>query len=68
MEIKPIVEGLVNSIVKSNDIELLANKRKDICDKCEYNNFSTPNRCKVCGCIIHFKVRQSIQKCPKGKW
>ena len=63
-----ILKGVKNFVFKKESIEEIAKKRKVICDDCEHNSKGTPNRCKVCGCIIQFKIRQSIQTCPKGKW
>ena len=67
-KIKAISEGITNTIIKDEKIEELAKERYSICEKCEHNNKEIIERCKICGCIIKFKIRQSIQKCPKKYW
>ncbi len=67
MDIKPIIEGVVNTIFSNEEIEALAKGRKAICMSCEFLSKSK-ERCTVCGCIITFKVRQNRSRCPKQKW
>lgn len=42
-----------------------AEKRKEICNNCEYNGKWI---CKKCGCILPLKISIPSQKCPIGKW
>lgn len=74
-KINEIKEGYKNLIIKNEEIEQLAKKRREICNSCEYNsenkgglfNESVPY-CTLCGCILSAKVRSKDSECPKGKW
>jgi len=65
MQVKPILQGIKNSILKEEKIEQLSQERMAICNSCSYKK---GNRCGICGCFLQFKTRQSIQNCPVGKW
>lgn len=49
----------------SDDIE--ANRRKSICNKCEFFN-KNQERCTKCGCFMAVKVYLKASSCPIGKW
>ena len=60
-----IIEGVINSVYKTEDIERLSNERLEICKACsEYAN----GVCSVCKCILSFKSRSINSKCPNGLW
>jgi uncharacterized paraquat-inducible protein A len=65
MKVKPILEGIKNSITKNENIEQLSQDRMAICNSCPNKK---GNRCGICGCFLYLKTRQSIQTCPIGKW
>lgn len=43
-------------------------RRYDICKTCDKSTKEQIERCKVCGCIILFKIMPPSSKCPLGKW
>jgi hypothetical protein len=67
-----IVEGIKNTIVENETIELLAAERRAICDSC--SSLSTDCAplielcCSECGCSIKFKTRSPGTSCLLGKW
>ena len=64
-QIKEIVDGTFNLIVKSRPTEDLYNYRKSVCDTClRFRN----GRCLECGCIIAMKGRSPESTCPLSKW
>jgi hypothetical protein len=51
--------------------EELLNKRKAICEGCEFWNSQAVRglgRCMKCGCLTWIKIRMATEKCPIGKW
>ena len=60
--VKNVVSG---QSLKSNDEE--ANKRKDICNTCDFFN-KTQERCTKCGCFMSEKCKLPHASCPVGKW
>ena len=40
-------------------------KRKNECEKCEYNSLG---QCLECNCILHVKQKLTNEQCPKGYW
>jgi hypothetical protein len=40
-------------------------KRKTICESCEFLN---GHRCAKCGCVFNYKIRLATQRCPVGRW
>lgn len=68
---KEIAEGIKNTMIKNDEIEAEANRRKSICDPCS-NNSANDNHsihfCKLCGCLLKFKQRSPESKCPENKW
>jgi len=44
-----------------------ANKRISICEGCEFLDKSV-YRCLKCGCMMRFKTKVLVAKCPVGKW
>ena len=44
-----------------------ANKRKGICNSCEFFN-KAQDRCTKCGCYMAVKVYLKASNCPIGKW
>lgn len=67
-----IVEGIKNTIVENEAIELLAAERKTICDSCLSLSTDCASLislcCSECGCSIKFKTRSPGASCPLGKW
>ena len=76
MNIKAIAEGISN---RKRDDEL-TQYRADICAKCTHAKptflaSNAPNyrqlkgvSCDICNCILSLKVKQDVEKCPKGYW
>lgn len=44
-----------------------AERRKAICNTCEYFN-KPQDRCTKCGCYMAFKVYVKASSCPMNKW
>jgi hypothetical protein len=63
-KLKAIASGVKNTLIKNEEIEKQAQERLAICKACEYYNGS----CRYCGCVVAFKIRQDIEKCPLKKW
>lgn len=68
IEIKHIIVGWWNWLFKKNTV--LANKRLDICARCEKRIPLTKNEayCDLCGCILSAKTRVKDEKCLMNKW
>lgn len=79
-ELKPIYIGMLNYTVKNKHALELAKKRAKTCVYCEFyqeeqndllkvNDKDIPElsnkQCGGCGCVLSFKLRQSINKCTK---
>lgn len=45
----------------------IANKRLEICEKCEFL-FKPTFSCKKCGCFMKVKARLKDSRCPENKW
>ncbi len=71
LNIRQIQEGFTNLTKKKlgmeqKEIELMAQKRMDICNPCEHK---TPRgRCAECGCVLSAKTRSPTSSCPINKW
>lgn len=65
--LKDFAEGLKNSIIKDEQIELLHKERMSICETCEHYKTQT-SQCGVCGCFMPIKTRSLNTKCPKNLW
>lgn len=74
-----ILEGLKNSIFKSEDIEKIAAERMQVCESCPLIDRTgdkcvlpgTQPCCGACGCKLSLKVRSLSSQCedPKGpRW
>ena len=71
-----ILNGIKNSVFKSEEVEEIAKIRWDICTNCSL--FDTTGKgcampgtqpcCSDCGCRLTLKVRSLSSSCPKGKW
>lgn len=44
-----------------------ANKRKAICEQCDFYN-KIQQRCTKCGCYMAVKAYLRVASCPVGKW
>ena len=77
-----IIEGVTNSIFKSEDVEQIAQERLDICLVCPSDLYDasgdgcimapTAPCCNMlkggCGCSLYLKTRSLASECPKGHW
>ena len=71
-----ILEGLKNSIFKSEHVEEIAKQREAICNTCEYIDRSGKDCmipgsqpcCSLCGCCLHMKQRSLSSECDKKFW
>lgn len=75
-----ILEGVINSIFKKEDVEEIANQRMQICTNCALFDMQGDG-CMVsgtqpccneklggCGCSLGFKTRSLSSSCPLNKW
>jgi hypothetical protein len=70
--IDQVVEGVKNSIFKTEHVELIANERWKKCKGCELvdldgKNCAAPGTqpcCGECGCSLGFKLRALSASCP----
>lgn len=62
-----IVSGWTNWMFKNEEVETLAQKRAEVCAKCDSN---VANVCKECGCPLFAKTRsmKDTNKCDLDKW
>ena len=51
------------------DFNLIENRLK-VCRSCEHRRGDALKnmKCKICECIIRYKVRLASSECPEGKW
>ena len=77
-----IIEGVTNSIFKSEDVEAIAEERLAICKACPSELYDeqglgcivglTAPCCNElkggCGCSLKLKTRSLSSECPKGYW
>lgn len=82
--VKHILEGITNSIFVKEEVEKIANQRKEICNVCPKNSensdkeFFDPGKyystkrpdvhCTSCACNLHAKLRSLHTSCPIEKW
>lgn len=62
--------NVVKSVADGNSINVdsdEANKRKGICNSCEFFN-KAQERCSKCGCYMAVKAYIRAANCPVGKW
>ena len=79
-ELKPIYIGMLNFWTDNKKAEIKAKERLQTCKECEFfveekndllkvNDSKIPyltnKQCGECGCVLSFKLRQSIKKCNK---
>jgi hypothetical protein len=60
----------VKSVAAGNPLSadtVEANRRKNICNSCEFFN-KAQERCTKCGCYMAVKVYLKASHCPIGKW
>lgn len=69
-----IIEGYSNLIITSEEVEILAKKRFEICIKCDNKkpliviNGIQHYVCSKCSCPLDAKLRAKDEVCPIGKW
>lgn len=71
-----ILEGVKNSIFKTEHVEEIAFFRNEICRFCEFidtdgSKCAVPGTqpcCSKCGCSLHLKTRSLSSECPEGFW
>lgn len=69
INLKDIINGWKNVIIKDEDIETLHQQRMEICNACpkkiEQLGMAV---CGECGCPLMAKTRSLDSKCPLDKW
>lgn len=71
-----ILEGIKNSVFKTEHVEEVAAARNAICQSCDLIDRSgdkcvmpgTQPCCGVCGCSLQFLQRSLSSRCEEGKW
>lgn len=73
---KEILDGIKNSVFKSDAVEAIAEERNKICSECEFLDTKgdlctipgTNPCCGSCGCKLSLKQRSLASDCPEGYW
>lgn len=65
---REILEGVYNKMIRSEDVEIIANERMKQCDTCEFKVEKPIKKCGKCGCVLSLKTRSIKSNCPIGKW
>ncbi len=68
INVKHIIEGVINTIQAKEEVEKIAKYRREICDKCEYKSTTIHSHCKICGCNLTLKTHSLHAACPINKW
>jgi len=69
MDVKKVLEGWGNLILRPGHNSELSKTRISICNTCDVRSGVICNKNKGgCGCVLPAKVRTHNAKCPKGKW
>jgi hypothetical protein len=79
MNIKHILDGVVNTIQAKKEIEAIAQERYSICAGCEFNSENAKKEkdyksvipyehCTICKCNLTFKTHSLHSECPIKKW
>ena len=63
--VKTVQNVVAGGGITSEESEV--NRRKSICNSCEFFNPSE-ERCTKCGCYVAVKVYVKVSNCPLGKW
>jgi|LakMenEpi03Aug12_release.lakeMendotaPanAssembly.Ray.scaffolds.fasta_scaffold122566_4 hypothetical protein len=72
-----ILEGVANSVFKTEHVEEIHDHRMAICQSCPFlqskgqKNCVAPGThpcCPQCGCSLKFKLRSLTSSCPEGYW
>ncbi len=74
------IEGVYFYENRNEIIEKLKNERAEICDSCDFIEFDdyepiedediriSGKMCGDCSCSLPYKLRQTVDGCPKNKW
>lgn len=71
---KEIFQGWKNLLIKDDYVELIAQKRLEICNGCSKNSLKKkvthrPDfHCTACGCTLAAKTRSIESSCPLSIW
>lgn len=60
-QLKDMVQGYSNVLVRHPEVELVAVARMKLCDRCEHKKMGV---CTLCKCPLIAKVRALDQSCP----
>ena len=64
-KVDEILDGIKNYVFPTEESEIKANKRAEVCGECEHN---IDNKCSLCGCFLTLKVRSTKTDCPDNRW
>lgn len=69
---RAILEGVANSIIKTQAVEDVAKLRLSICSECPHKSTNCAalitTCCSLCGCSLEYKSRSMKSACPDNKW
>lgn len=76
INVKHILEGIVNTIQAKESVEAIASERYAICKECKFNSSNAENyksllpfeHCTICKCNLQFKTHSLHAQCPISKW
>jgi hypothetical protein len=74
--ISDIADGVINTVIKTEYTEMIAEERQKICMSCDDFDGEgakcivpgTQPCCGLCGCALSLKTRAMDTSCPAGKW
>ena len=68
INVKHILEGIVNTIQAKEEVEKIAAERRAICDSCKHKSTLIHPHCNICGCNLTLKTHSLHASCPINKW
>jgi hypothetical protein len=64
-QLKNILAGWKNVLIKDPEVERLAHARGEICLQCPHRKRIV---CGLCGCPLKAKLRAPDAECPDNRW
>lgn len=76
INIKGIIEGIVNTVQAKEEVEKIASHRRSICNRCVHNSENAKDyksilpytHCTICKCNLTWKTHALSESCPIKKW
>jgi len=68
INVRHIIEGIINTVQAKEEIEKIAAYRRNICDNCVHKSTLIHPHCDICGCNLTLKTHSLHSACPINKW